>query len=395
VAAVTDPQDYPDIVRELKENNGALSYDTRFRLMRKAFNLTADYDAVIASAMDETAGELSVRLAFHRAKTLRYGENSHQQAFFLRQRHASDSLYDLQALHGKELSYNNIVDLYSALDAVRDFKDTACAIIKHNNPCGLCEGADQREVFEKAWAGDPVSAFGSVIAFNSRVEKKTVEFLMLNAEDKSQRKFVEVVAAPDFDEDALEYLFLHKNLRVVRFDPQRLRQEREYRVMGGALLVQTADRKLWEKTENVTQKQANIDPGLLEFGLIAVRQLKSNAIAVVRKSGENYQLLGMGCGQPNRVNSTRLAMERCRQNLKNEFKGEEKDLPRYLEDQMSKAVLISDAFFPFPDNVEIAAESGIKTIVQPGGSIRDKSVIKRCDELGVAMVFTGLRHFKH
>jgi len=395
VAVVTDPQDYPEIVDELQANDAALSYETRFRLMRKAFNLTADYDAMIATAMDETAGQLSVRLAFDQAKILRYGENAHQQAFFLRQRKAPNSLYDLEALHGKELSYNNIVDLYSALDAVRDFDQTACAVIKHNNPCGLAVGSDQRTVFEKAWAGDPVSAFGSVIAFNTRVNKRTVEFLHLEAEDKSLRKFVEVVAAPAFDEDALKYLFLHKNLRVVRFDPAHLQSRLEYRILAGALLAQTPDRELLEKKETVTQTQTRIDDALLTFGLIAVRQLKSNAIAVVLKNGDDFQLLGMGAGQPNRVNSTRLAMERCVQNLRHEFDGDKDAEEKYIKEEMGKAVLVSDAFFPFPDNVEIAAEYGIKTIVQPGGSIRDKSVIKRCDELGIAMIFTGIRHFKH
>ena len=395
VAVLTDPQDYPDVVKELQENDGALSYETRFRLMRKAFNLTADYDAMIATTMDETAGRLSVRLAFDQAKSLRYGENSHQQAFFLRQRHAPHSLHELEFLHGKELSYNNIVDLYSALDAVKDFENTACAIIKHNNPCGLCEGTDQREVFEMAWAGDPVSAFGSVIAFNEKVERKTVEFLHLDAENKMQRKFVEVIAAPDFDEDAVEYLQQHKNLRIVKFDPIRVAQEKEFKVLAGSLLLQTTDQKLLDKTEVVSKTARQLDERLLKFGLIAVRQLKSNAIAVVRKVNGNFQLLGMGCGQPNRVNSTRLALERSRENLKNEFTGSDAQLEQYIKEQMAQAVLVSDAFFPFPDNVEIAASYGIKTIVQPGGSIRDKSVIQKCDELNLTMIFTGLRHFKH
>ncbi len=395
VAVVTDPQDYPDIVHELRENQGALSYETRFKLMRKAFNLTADYDAMIAMTMDETAGLLSLRLSFDSARTLRYGENAHQQAFFLRQRQTAHSLYDLQALHGKELSYNNIVDLYAALDAVKDFDRSACAIIKHSNPCGLAVGDNQRRVFEEAWFGDPVSAFGSVIAFNRPVTKKTVEFLHLDAQDKSQRKFVEVVAAPAFDEDALQYLFLHKNLRVVRFDPARLQSPMEFRILAGALLAQTTDDQLFRKQEWVTQHKAQISDGLLKFGLIAVRQLKSNAIVVVREQEGDFQLLGMGCGQPNRVNATRLALERCVQNLRSEFNGSKNEEQDYIRRQLGKALLVSDAFFPFPDNVEIAAEYGIKTIVQPGGSIRDKSVIARCDELGLAMLFTGVRHFKH
>ncbi len=391
VAVVTDPQDYPAIVQELQENQGALSYETRFKLMRKAFHLTADYDAVIATTMDETAGYLSLRLSFDQARTLRYGENAHQQAFFLRQRHVPHSFYDLQALHGKELSYNNIVDLYAALDAVKDFERTACAIIKHSNPCGLAVGHDQRRVFEEAWFGDPVSAFGSVIAFNRPVSKKTVEFLHLDAQDKSQRKFVEVVAAPAFDEDALQYLFLHKNLRVVRFDPAHLQSPMEFRILAGAVLAQTSDNKLYEEKRWVTQRQTEISDDLLKFGLIAVRQLKSNAIAVVREKDGDFQLLGMGCGQPNRVNATHLALERCVQNLQSECNGAEECIRR----ELANALLISDAFFPFPDNVELAAQYGIKTIVQPGGSIRDKSVIGRCDELGLAMLFTGIRHFKH
>ncbi len=395
VAVVTDPQDYPDIVTELKESDGALSYQTRFKLMRKAFNLTADYDAMIATTMDETAGKLSIRLAFDQAKPLRYGENAHQQAFFLRQRHQAESLHDLEFLHGKELSYNNIVDLFSALDAVKDLQDQACAIIKHNNPCGICQGKEQRKVFELAWAGDPVSAFGSVIAFNKPLQRSTVTFLNLDAQDKRQRKFVEVVAAPDFDEQAVAYLKQHQNLRIVKFDPIRVRQEQEFKILAGSLLFQTSDQKLLQKVEHVTQKKAQIDEALLQFGLLVVRQLKSNAIAIVRKVDENFQLLGMGCGQPNRVNATRLALERAHQNLENEFKGPESRLQEFINQQMAQALLVSDAFFPFPDNVEIAAQYGIKTIVQPGGSIRDRSVIQKCDELGLAMIFTGLRHFKH
>jgi phosphoribosylaminoimidazolecarboxamide formyltransferase/IMP cyclohydrolase len=216
-AVITNPSDYETIIKELKENNGALSNETRFSLMRAAFNSTADYDDMIASTMDELAGERSIRLSFGKAKELRYGENSHQEALFFRGSGAKDSLYDMNVLHGKELSYNNIVDIYGALDAVRDIKRNGCAIIKHTNPCGLCEGEDQRQVFESAWAGDPISAFGSVIAFNQKADKNTVEFLQLNHEDKMQRKFVEVICAPGFTSDAFEYLSFHKSLRVVEF----------------------------------------------------------------------------------------------------------------------------------------------------------------------------------
>ena len=396
VAVVTDPADYPGLADELRQNNGALAYDTRFKLMRKAFNATADYDATIASTMDETAGELSVRLGFGQAKELRYGENSHQTAWLLRRNAAPDSYYDVKVLHGKELSFNNMVDMYSALDSVRDLKQNGCAIIKHNNPCGLSEGADQRRVFEQAWAGDPVSAFGSVIAFNRPVGRETVAFLNLDAENKMLRKFVEALVAPAFDTAALDYLYQHKNLRVVEFDPARLTPDLDYRFLYNALLVQTVDGKLREKTEWVSGRQGKVDEALLNFGLVAVRQVKSNAICIVRRlENGDHQLLGMGAGQPNRVNSTQLAIARARENLRNEFTGSADELEAYIEEQMAQAVLVSDAFFPFPDNVERAAEAGIRIIVQPGGSIRDKAVIARCNELGVAMLFTGTRHFKH
>ncbi|MEJ2543800.1 MAG: bifunctional phosphoribosylaminoimidazolecarboxamide formyltransferase/IMP cyclohydrolase [Calditrichaceae bacterium] len=396
VAIVTNPRTYPDIVEELRTNEGMLTYQTRFDLMRGAYNATADYDAMIATTMDETAGVLSKRLAFSQAKELRYGENSHQSAFFLRQNSVSDSLYDMNVLHGKELSFNNLVDMYSAIDSVRDLKECGCAVIKHNNPCGLSEGTAQRKVFEQAWAGDPVSAFGSVIAFNRKLELDTVKFLELDNENKMLRKFVEVIVAPEFDKDALDYLFQNKNLRVVEFDPARLTPDKDIKFLYNSVLVQNPDDKLRDKIETVTQTKMDVDKGLLDFGLIAGRQLKSNSIVIVRKlkNGDN-QILGMGCGQPNRVNSTQLAISRSTENLKLEFTGSDSELDAYIKKEMGEAILVSDAFFPFPDNIELAGAAGIKKIFQPGGSIRDKSVIAKCDELGIAMIFTGLRHFKH
>lgn len=395
VATVVDIHDYPALLKELSENNGALSEKSRFRLMRKAFNHTADYDALIATAMDANAGELSVRLAFDQARELRYGENSHQKGWFLRKRGAENSYSDMKVLHGKALSYNNMYDMYAALESVRDMRQHACAVIKHANPCGLCTGDDQRKVLEFAWAGDPVSAFGSVIAFNTTVSKNTVKFFHLEAEKVSQKKFVEIVAAPAFENDALDYLRLHKNLRIVEFDPHFLVPEKDMKFLYNALLYQDTDNAIKDKSEWVTGKKAAIDPELLDFGLKAVRQLRSNAICIARKDDADYcRLLGMGCGQPNRINSTDLSIKRCRENLKNEWTGGE-DPENYVQEQMQKTVLFSDAFFPFPDNIETAYAAGIRTIVQPGGSMRDKKVIARADELGVAMMFTGMRHFKH
>jgi phosphoribosylaminoimidazolecarboxamide formyltransferase / IMP cyclohydrolase len=395
VATVVDPEDYPALLEELAENDGSLKEETRFDLMRKAFNHTADYDALIATTMDAEAGELSVRLAYDQAKKLRYGENSHQDAYFLRQRNADNSYFDMKILHGKELSYNNMVDMYGAIESIRDMRQHGCAVIKHANPCGLCTGDDQRKVLEYAWAGDPISAFGSVIAFNTIVTLETVEFFNLNATDRSQRKFVEIVVAPGFTEEAVDYLCLNKNLRVVEYDSHFLTPQKDMKFLHNALLYQDSDLKIKDKMDCVTKLKPVIDDELLDFGLKTVRQLKSNAICLVRKVDKGYcQLLGMGCGQPNRLNSTELTIKRCHENLLNECNSDD-NWEDTIRKKMGEGILFSDAFFPFPDNIEIAHAAGIKTIVQPGGSMRDKSVIEKADELGVGMVFTGMRHFKH
>lgn len=395
VATVVLPEDYPALIEELQANEGAVSEKTRFDLMRKAFNHTADYDALIATTMDEQAGDASLRFAFDSPKILRYGENSHQEGRFFRQKNAEDSYYDMEVLHGKALSYNNMFDMYGALESVRDMRTHACAVIKHANPCGLCTGDDQRKALEYAWAGDPVSAFGSVIAFNSTVTLETAEFFQLNAEDRSKRKFIEIIVAPDFEKDALEYLNFHKNLRIVKFDPRRLIPSHDMKFLHNALLYQDSDNSVKNKVEYPSKYKSDISDELLNFGLKTVRQLKSNAICAVREVEAGYiQLLGMGCGQPNRVNSTELTLSRCRENLKLAWDGSG-DLDLFVKNGMNEAVLFSDAFFPFPDNVELAYKAGLKTIVQPGGSIRDKIVIEKADELNMGLVFTGMRHFKH
>ena len=401
VAVVTDVADYDRIIAELQANQGALSLATRRRLMRKAYNHTADYDAMIAAAMDALDGEHSVRLAFTGGKTLRYGENSHQTALYYRDKEAgANSLYDMNVLHGKELSFNNILDIHGAIESVRRLKGGGCAVIKHTNPCGLCEGpehADQRTIFEAAWAGDPISAFGSIIAFNRPVERNTVEFLALDAEDKSQRKFVEVLIAPKFSPESLEYLQLHKNLRVIEYDTSAAMCSKDLRYLNGSLLVQDSDAELYSKLEPVTDIKADVERlrGLLEFGLKAISNIKSNSIILVREKDGLYQLLGMGAGQPNRLISTRLAIEKSRETLSHEYTGDPEHLEAYIKAEIGKAILVSDAFFPFPDNVELAAEHGVKIISQPGGSLRDDLVLAACNNRGIAMIFTGLRHFKH
>lgn len=395
VAVVTDVNDYQLIINELKDNAGALSYDSRFKLMRKAFDHTTDYDALIATTMDEQADEKSIRLHFTGGKKLRYGENSHQEGFFYREAGKKTSLYDMQVLHGKEISYNNLNDIQGAIDSVKDSSRFAVAVIKHSNPCGLAEADDQLTAMQLAWQGDPVSAFGSIIAFNKPVDLETVEFFELNNEDKSKRKFVEVVVAPYFSTEALKYLEFHKNLRIVQFDPDKSRSKTDLKFLYNSLLVQDTDTILHEKMEVVTNRKIDVKKQrkLIEFGIKTMRQVKSNSIVIVREKEGAFQLLGMGAGQPNRLISTKLAIEKATENLTFEYGGQ--DVISYYDEQFGKAILVSDAFFPFPDNVVIASQAGIKTIVQPGGSMRDKQVIKACNELDIAMVFTGIRHFKH
>ena len=396
VTTITDVNDYAKIMAELNKNEGAISYETRKNLMRKTFNHTADYDALIATTMDEFAEIRSLRFHFGDGKKLRYGENSHQNGYFYHEMNKNNSLSEMEILHGKELSFNNIADIQSAIDAVKNLENFAVAVVKHNNPCGLASGKNQRKVFEMAWNGDPISAFGSIIAFNKKVDLETVEFLHLNDENKQNRKFVEVIIAPDFSAEALTYLQFHKNLRVIKFDPQKSKMKNDIKFLNGAILVQDADIELYSKMDCVTNRKMDVekDKKLIEFGLIAMRMVKSNSIIIVRKLADGtFQQIGMGAGQPNRLISTKLAIEKAKENFANEYNGD--SLEAYFKAQFAECFLISDAFFPFADNVEIAAESGIKTIVQPGGSMRDKSVIRKCNELDVAMIFTGLRHFKH
>ncbi|MDP8219917.1 MAG: bifunctional phosphoribosylaminoimidazolecarboxamide formyltransferase/IMP cyclohydrolase, partial [Candidatus Stygibacter frigidus] len=299
VTVITDPFDYEVLGKELEDYEGAVSEEFRFKMMRKAFNHTADYDAMIATTFDEKAGEKSIRLFYNQGLELRYGENSHQDAVLYRDHKIDNSLADLEYLHGKQLSYNNILDIEAALLTVKDIPQIAVAIIKHLNPCGFACGDDQREVLENAWFGDPISAFGSIIAFNKPLTMKSAEFLELNNPDKSKRKFIEVIVAPEFEGGVIEYLSFHKNLRIVRFDPDSMQRKFDLRFVHGALLWQSSDDKLYDSIKLVTDETPEwvSDKELIEFGLRSVRSIKSNAIVIVQRSDKGIlRLTGMGTG---------------------------------------------------------------------------------------------------
>jgi len=394
VAVVTDVHNYDALTRELIENNMSLSLETRYKLMVKAFNTVANYDADIATTMTEMSCKSSLRLSYSEYKTLRYGENPHQNATVYRDNNAQAGsfLLDQNQLSGKDLSFNNVLDLVSALDVVLPLERQACSIIKHNIPCGLAEGDNKSNLLALAWAGDPVSSFGSVIAFNCLVDKKDLVFLEFDNSDKTKRKFIEVIAALEFTEEALSYLKIQTNLRILSISQKFIdiySKGRELRFIPGGVLSQDVNNKTYEKLECVT-KTSYLDLGkknkLVSFGIEAIKQIRSNAIALVRECRDgSYQLLGQGSGQPNRLNSVKLASEIAQKNLIDQ--GEDPNL--------SDVLLVSEAFFPFVDNIEYCAASGIKTIIQPGGSIKDKDIISACDKHGIAMYFTGIRHFKH
>ena len=386
VTVLCNPANYKAVIEELKLNNGGISIATRKRLMASAFNVTADYDSIIASEMDKLNGVESLRLSFTGGKELRYGENSHQNAKIFREQKADSSLYDIKVLNGIELSYNNILDTNAAIESVLGLKKKGCVVIKHNNPCGMAEGDDPDLVLKLAWDGDNISAFGGIVAFNFPVSYSMVQFFNFDNPEKRERKFIEIIAAPGFSEEALEYLSRQKKLRIIAFNSALADNKMDMKYVNRSLLLQTKDNQLYDELKLVTKSDYDfrLNQDFVSFGLHAVKQVKSNSIVTVREMDGCFQLLGIGAGQPNRLNSIRLALEKTAANLKDEGK-----------DNMEGVILFSDAFLPFEDNVELASKYGIKVIVQPGGSILDKQVIEKCDQLGLSMIFTGIRHFKH
>ena len=366
VAVVTDPADYPALAEELRSNGGALSRDTRWRLAQKAFATTAAYDRAIANtlsgAKDQPVPEI-LDLRVRRTMDLRYGENPHQSAALYAT--GTSGVAGARQLHGKELSYNNLVDLDAAWQLVWEFESPAAAIIKHTNPCGCAEQDTLAEAYRKALACDPVSAFGGVLAFNRPLDAETAA--------EVAGLFVEAIAAPGYTPEALERLQIKKNLRLVEVAgcaPSVL-----VKSISGGYLVQTEDsvtldhsqlRVVSERTPTAEETAA------LEFGWKVAKHVKSNAI-VFAAAG---QTVGVGAGQMSRVDSVRIAAAKA-------------VLP------LQGTVVASDAFFPFPDGIEELAKHGATAVIQPGGSVRDADVIAAANRLGLAMVCTGIRHFRH
>ena len=367
VAVVVSPADYQPILDELHANGGALSAETHWRLAKKAFRTTADYDAAISARLEQVdvAGPLPLDLNLRAPKLLdlRYGENPHQQAALYGRRGAG--IAGAEQLHGKELSYNNLVDLDAAYQLAIEFGGPAVAIIKHTNPCGCGEQESLAEAYRKALECDPVSAYGSVIGINRMVDEETASEIA--------KLFVEAVAAPGYSPEALAILTGRKNLRVMRVhtvdDPLVVKS------ISGGYLAQTADRATFDRAQAVvkSQRQPTDDEWkALEFGWKVAKHVKSNAIVYARAG----QVVGVGAGQMSRVDSARFGAMKA-------------ILP------LAGTVVASDAFFPFADGVEEAARHGATAFIEPGGSLRDADVIAAADRLGVAMVFTGVRHFRH
>ncbi len=395
VAVITDPQDYQLILEELEA--GELSLKTRERLAVKAFRRIADYDCAIDTYLSlHLSSEDILRLKFVDGRTLRYGENWHQTAKFYKEPGVTEpSVANAKQLHGKALSYNNYVDAESALNVALEFKnEIAAVVVKHSNPCGVATGDTLPEALLRAWDGDPVSSFGSIICLTRKPDLKTVEFL--------KSRFVELIIAPGYDEDAL--LFLKnksKDLRILELSmDDGVSLENTYHYIVGGMLVQSRNRGLYEKWDVVTEHPfPEGKRKLAEFAMMACKHTKSNAVIIAREYEKGYyQVLSIGAGQPNRVDAIRkLAVTKAEENLKILYEREKPDISMddFIKGIMSECVLASDAFFPFDDSIVYSAENNIRYIVSPGGSIRDKEVIATANSLGVSLVFTGMRHFFH
>lgn len=367
VAVVVDPSDYEDVLTAIQNNN--LNHAKRKQLAAKVFRHTANYDAMIADYFTEEDFPEVLTTAYEKVQTLRYGENPHQAAAFYKDaQHQAGTLAAAKQLHGKELSYNNIQDANAALEIISDFNEPAAVAVKHMNPCGIGIGEDLATAFSLAYDADPVSIFGGIVACNREIELDTAKQL--------SEIFLEIVIAPGFSDDAFELLTKKKNIRLLELETGNSNKHRKkvISVMGG-ILVQDQDtgKRVEEDLEFATNRKPTAkELENLLFAWKAVKHVKSNAIVLAKDN----QTIGVGAGQMNRVGAAKIAIEQAGEKAKG-------------------AVMASDAFFPMPDTVENAAAAGITAIIQPGGSKRDQDSIDVCNEHGIAMVFTGMRHFKH
>lgn len=379
VAVVVNHGDYDQVLTEMAANGGALSDKTRFDLACKAFEHTAQYDGAIANFLgtrlidEENTFPRTFNQQFERQEVLRYGENSHQRsAFYTESNPTQGTIASAKQLNGKALSYNNIADTDAALETVSLLEEPACVIVKHANPCGVATSENLLEAYEKAFATDPESAFGGIIAFNRELDGITAKTIC-------EKQFVEVIIAPSVSEEALTTVQAKKNVRLLscgEITPPKTGFD--IKKVGGGLLVQDKDTGLTTAEELkvvTTLKPTNDQIKDLLFAYRVAKMVKSNAIVYAA----NQQTVGVGAGQMSRVNSARIAA------IKAEHAGLE----------VKGAVMASDAFFPFRDGIDNAAAAGIKCIIQPGGSIRDDEIIEAANEHGIAMVFTGMRHFRH
>jgi phosphoribosylaminoimidazolecarboxamide formyltransferase / IMP cyclohydrolase len=385
VVIVPSQNEYLPLLEILESRQGETTIEERKWFAMKAFAVSSHYDSAIFSWFN-SGNEDAKRISLNNGQTLRYGENPHQSASFFRYQNTNSdiTLSGAKVLQGKELSYNNMLDADAAWKSASDAYHSVThlenkqvvAVVKHLNPCGLAVAGDILQALELAWAGDPVSAFGGIICFTGTVDHQIAEWF--------EKKFVEIIIAPEFTAEALEIFGKKKNLRIL-VTPLRsaATNEKIVRSVSGGLLIQDEDDGGDTEYRNVTRAVFDDSKmNLARFGVMACKHLKSNAIALVTQNPDgSFWLTGAGMGQPNRLDSLRqLTIPRF--NLKPDLK-------------MDDSVLISDAFFPFRDSIEAANEFGVKYIVEPGGSIRDQEVIEACNEFGIAMVFTGRRHFRH
>ena len=384
VTVLSHSSNYALFTEELERNDGFISLETRKSLAVKAFQLTAHYETVIAQELTNRFTKEKIRyLSLFQGKELRYGENSHQRAHHYRCRSWKEdrsSITSATIVQGKPLSYNNLLDADSAYRTASDAwkannsNGVAVAVVKHGNPCGLSVSHSPCKALNLAWNGDPISAFGSVICFTSEVDVDVANYL--------QDRFIEIIIAPTISPEALNIFSRKKNMRILLCPPREKQvEELMFRSISGGILLQNEDEGLDESWSSVTKmKFPKSKNTLVHFGIMAAKHLKSNSISLVSETKDkDLQLVGTGMGQPNRLDSIRMLAG-----------------PRMLEKKIvEEIILVSDAFFPFTDAIDAIKELGIKYIVQPGGSIRDQEIVDVCDNYGIAMLFTGRRHFRH